>query len=295
MVVLVTGANSQLALCLKDLYDKSYECLQDNWIFLSHRQLDITDEMSVKNALDHLGPDIIVNCAAYTDVEKAEEEFMQAHKTNCIGVENLASECQARNIVLIHISTDYVYGQNCGLKPIGEDSLLNPLSKYAITKFLGELVCKKTQGSIVIRTSWLYSKHGKNFVKTMVGKMLDNEDVQVVDDQVGRPTNANDLAEFIMFSIVANRNFSKNSEPTIYNFQDNGEECTWYEFAKKIKEYIGSTSKVIPISSSVFESKATRPSYSTMDITKASKYMHILAWDVSLKLFIKEYIKQINK
>jgi len=306
MKILVTGANSQLALTIKDHIEYYKESLDDEYVFCKHNELDITDINSIYFALDFYNPDIIVNCAAYTNVEKAETEFKKTIEVNCFGVENLVKACEDKKIFLIHISTDYVYKSiyDCAVPSKGgyglrEESPLDPISKYALSKYLGEKMCIGHNGIIIIRTSWLYSIYGKNFVKTIVNKIKNNEDISVVDDQFGRPTNCDDLADFIVFAIIARRKFELEMPCDIYNFQNSGDTISWFNFACAIYNfytnkyampysYHEAEGMVKRISTNELNSLAVRPTCTTMDITKAFSIgmMNINQWEISLRDFI---------
>lgn len=304
MKVLVTGANSQLALTIKDHVDYYKDMIKSDYVFCSHSELDITDEHSIYLAIDKYKPEIIINCAAYTNVEKAEDEFEKAISINCIGVENLVKACEKNKIFLIHISTDYVYkSQNEGyispfvpIDVINEMSELDPLSKYALSKYLGEKMCIKHKGIMIIRTSWLYSLYGKNFVKTIINKINNNEEIKVVDDQYGRPTNADDLADFILFAIIESNRYSLDNNCEIYNFQNAGQCCSWYDFACAIYEFytdkyaMPHTKHESPIikriKTSDLNCKAERPSCTYMNLYKSAQFYNHSDWEMSLRQFI---------
>lgn len=305
MNILVTGSNGQLGKCLNDLH-KFYN--SDNWIFCDHEELDITDWYSISNAFIKYNPDIVVNCAAYTNVDKAEEEFLKANEINCIGVQYLLDHCIKHNALLIHISTDYVYKcpeplyplylnssplsqSQCEVFSLKETDKCDPLNKYAISKRLGEQICINSTNCIIIRTSWLYSQYGKNFVKTIVNKVKNNEPLKIVCDQFGRPTNANDLAEFIMFGLVIARKFEIGKPCEIYNFQNSGNGCSWYDFGLEIAKIwtYDCGYDISKITSKELNSKTKRPYFSVMDISKASKIMSINDWKSSLRSFLKCY------
>lgn len=309
MKVLVTGADSQLALTIKDHIDY-YKEIKNEYIFCNHKELDITNKESIKAAIEKYKPEIIINCAAYTNVEKAEDEFQKAIDVNCIGVENLVKACKENNIFLIHISTDYVYkSQNEGfiseyvpIALINESSELDPLSKYALSKYLGEKMCIKHNGVMIIRTSWLYSMYGKNFVKTIINKIKNNEEIKVVDDQYGRPTNADDLADFIIFAIIENHNYDLEKECEIFNFQNYGKCCSWYDFACAIydfytNKYAMPYSKhdcegiIKRIKTSELNCKAERPYCTYMCTNKAIHIFNIPTWEMSLRYFIARMSK----
>lgn len=305
MKILVTGADSQLARCIKD--DMQSALPEDTWVFKTRKGLDITNEESILKCFAEELPDVVVNCAAYTDVEKAEDEFYQANLVNCIGVHYLSEVCQRTSTFLIHISTDYVYKQIDDLAfaqddwhnriskrmleayAFAEDAELEPLNKYGITKYLGEKILMQNNGSMIIRTSWLYSEYGKNFMKAIIKKIDANEDISVVSDQIGRPTNAHDLAKFIT-GIVSKRSFSIDSKCTVVNFQDGGDPCSWLEFAIEIsKAWNGIPYPMKAVRSSEYKTKATRPSYSVMDLRKArSMQADVPDWKESLMKLIED-------
>lgn len=323
MNVLVTGAGSQLGKCLRDLYEnvkvqRPYFC--DEWTFCDHRELDITDKKQIEIAFDKYMPDVVVNCAAYTNVDGAEDDFLTCNKVNCFGVQNLLEVCQENKAFLIAISTDYVYKFPENLENLDnimnkysklgldlyarkEEDALDPQSNYALSKWMMETIVNKCKGAMIIRTSWLYSQYGHNFMKTIVKKIKQNEDLRVVDDQIGRPTNANNLAEFILFGVIANRNFNVENDCETYNFQDCGIAASWYDFACEIKRiwndeiciYRGefSDSKIESINTQQCERKARRPYYSVLDISKASNLMRPKYWKFSLKeLMLNTYLRE---
>lgn len=323
MFVLVTGAGSQLGKCLKDLYNEiklQNSDFKDTWYFADHNKLDITNYDQIEEVFDKCMPDVVVNCAAYTNVEQAEDDFLECNRINCFGVQNLLQVCQKYNTFLITISTDYVYDYPEDLPMIEiknhrytlcyfdgyarkEDDKVNPQSNYAFSKVMMETICNKCKGNIVIRTSWLYSQYGHNFMKTIVKKLRKNEDLTVIDDQIGRPTNANNLAQFIMFGIIANKNFDINNDSETYNFQDGGYACSWYDFANEIKrvwndeisplngEY--SISKITEAYTDQLSYKAKRPNFSLLDMNKASQLMRPIDWKHSLKdLMIRTYLNK---
>ena len=233
---------------------------------------------------------MIVNCAGYTNVEKAEDDENTAELLNAQAVEYLAETCKANDAVLIHISTDYVFGGNNGNTPRSEDEPVNPTGAYGRTKLHGEeaiqrIGCKH----IIIRTAWLYSEFGHNFVKTMCKLTAERDTLKVVFDQVGTPTYALDLAEVIKLFIekIKNANGQQPIANGIYNFTNEGV-TSWYDFAKEICELSGNKCDIQPCHSDEFPSKVKRPSYSVLDKTKIKKELNITIpyWKESLKICV---------
>ena len=257
--ILVTGAGGQLGKEL-EMIASSFPDFQ--FQFLTREQLSITDPEMVDNYFHKERPDYCINCAAYTAVDKAESESSAAYEINAKGVEFLAKACRNTGCKLIHISTDYVFN-GLATTPYRETDPVDPLGIYGASKRAGELLAQESNpGTIIIRTSWLYSSFGKNFVKTMMRLMKERESVSVVNDQVGSPTYCADLADAIMVIIASGK-----WEPGIYHFSNKGQ-ITWYEFAVAIRELTGTVCNVIPISSSEYPTPARRPSYSVFDSSK---------------------------
>ena len=284
MNILITGASGQLG---KTLLDKIEEGRFNGHNVVSaditgaSNTLDITDKGAVEKIINDFDIDTVINCAAYTNVEKAEDEEYIAYSVNCIGPKNLAEVLKSRGGRLIHISTDYVYdGQRS--TPYKENMLTLPLNAYGRTKLEGERAIEETGvDHVILRTSWLYSKHGKNFVKTMLGRLQSNETVTIVSDQIGSPTYAPDLADMII-DIVNNHDVHG-----VLHCSNEGC-CSWYDLTMAIKILIGSESNVRPCNSAYIQLKAKRPSYSVMDKTgllfATNKTMP--HWMESLKTFI---------
>ena len=262
MNILVTGGNGQLGNCLKRISKNSI----NNYIFTDIDELNIIDKASVENFINKEKIDLIINCAAYTNVDKAEEDYELAESLNSKGVKNLADAIKSRNGYLIHISTDYVFGGSSLNTPIKEEEKVNPTGVYGLTKLHGEEAVKNSGAhSIIIRTSWLYSEFGKNFLKTMLDLTSRRKDLKVVFDQCGTPTYAGDLADSIV-RIIDDKNY-KGNEGT-YHFSNEGV-TSWYDFAKTIAEISGNDKcEILPCHSDEFPSKVVRPSYSVLDKTK---------------------------
>lgn len=273
---LVTGANGQLGTALQSL-------LKENAVYIDRDELDLTDEAALKAYLTANKFDFIINCAAYTAVDKAENDEENAHKVNALAPLYLAKYGKR----VIHISTDYVFdGKN--YKPYTEEDKTNPVSVYGKTKREGELnVLNNAETAIIIRTAWLYSPHGSNFVKTMRKLGAERESINVVADQVGSPTNAYDLAE----AIVAILPQIKDGEKDIFHFTNEGV-CSWYDFALAILAHSKLRScKVIPIESKDYPAAATRPYYSVLNKTKIKKRFNIEIpqWKEGLAKCLKQF------
>lgn len=283
MNILVTGADGQLGKCLRNVVSNS----RDEYLFTNSRELDITDSDAVRKTINDNNIEIIINCAAYTNVDKAEDEPRIAEKVNAGAVRNLAEAIKEVDGTLIHISTDYVFGGDTLNTPIIEEQSVNPLGVYGKTKLKGEKIIE-TNGcrSIIIRTSWLYSEYGNNFVKTILTLLSTRTGINVVFDQTGSPTYARDLAEAI-FRIIESRKFEGNEG--IYNYSNEGV-CTWFDFAKTISLKNENKCKVLPCRSSEFPSKVKRPSYSVLDKTKFKK-----TFDIEIPYWTESLSKCLNR
>lgn len=286
MKILVTGANGQLGRCLSNLADTT----EWNWVFATRDHFDLTDFYAVHSFIKTTRPDIIVNTAAYTKVDDAEKEKELAFKVNHHGVANLvksAEDCQTK---IIHISTDYVF-EGQGSNPYKESEITNPQSVYGLSKAAGEniLLDKMKDRSYIIRTSWLYSEYGHNFVKTMLRLGSERKEISVVDDQMGMPTYAGDLAKGII-RIIENIELKK-APVGIYHFA-NKNITSWYRFAFEIMKLGGLKCSVLPISTSQFPTLAKRPVFSALNIDKFESNFNfaIRKWEDALQ----ECIDRIN-
>lgn len=261
ITILVTGGNGQLGSELKVLVP-AFE--NYHFIFTDVENLDICNHKMVATFIDENNIKAIINCAAYTAVDKAEEQFELADKINHLAVANFAQIAKDKNIQLIHISTDYVF-DGLNYKPYTEKDTPNPQSVYGKTKLDGELAIQQInpQNSIIIRTSWVYSKFGHNFVKTMLRLGSERDELNVVADQIGTPTHAADLAKAILTILPK----IKNEEVEIFHFSNEGV-CSWYDFAKAIFDTQGISIKVNPIESSKYPTPAKRPFYSVLNKSK---------------------------
>jgi len=276
MNILVTGANGQLATCIKTL-DHSNNDL--HFIYKNSDELDITNSRSVKQIFQNNNIHFCVNCAAYTAVDKAETDSNNAYQVNVSGAENLAKACAEYNSTLIHISTDFVFDGSSKI-PYKADSNTNPLGVYGSTKLEGEQkIQDHLEKHFIIRTSWLYSEFGHNFLKTMLRLSKDRNELRVVSDQIGTPTYAMDLAHVILEVIQAN-----NEAYGIYHYSNDGI-ASWYDFAKAIFDIKKIKIKVHPISTEEFPTPAKRPKYSVLDKTKIKDIFNvdIPHWENSLK------------
>ena len=285
MKILVTGAYGQLGNEIKSLISK-YPDWQ--FLFTDIDSLDITDEGSLKNYFQQNKPGFVINCAAYTAVDKAETDIETARKVNALAPKLLADIAKRNGAKFIHISTDYVFDGEI-FAPYTEDDKVNPQSVYGQTKLQGEKNCiEENNESIIIRTSWLYSSFGSNFVKTMLRLGSERDNLNVVFDQVGTPTYAADLANSILIIISDSEKNSKNFVPGIYHYSNEGV-ASWFDFAKAIFEISGVKCNVSPVRSVEFPTPAKRPSYSVLDKSKIKNTFGIAIpyWRESLKRCIE--------
>lgn len=261
MNILVTGADGQLGRELRRVSAGS----ADRYIFTDAAELDITDAEAVDRTVREERADVIVNCAAYTNVDRAEEDEATADLLNHRAVAYLSAAAARYDALLVHVSTDYVFGGEGNL-PRREEDPVNPLGVYGRTKLAGErAVADSGCRYLIFRTAWLYSPHGNNFVKTMLRLSAERDRLNVVFDQVGTPTYAGDLARAI-FGIVEERKYE--GREGVYHFSDEGV-CSWYDFAAEIAGYAGHTAcEIRPCHSDEFPSKVKRPAYSVLDKTK---------------------------
>lgn len=283
MNILVTGANGQLGNAMRIASRSS----NDKYIFTDVAELDITNAEAVCKMVTDNAVDVIVNCAAYTNVDKAEDDADFAELLNATAVRNLAEAVKLNNGTLIHVSTDYVFGGNSGNTPRTEEEPANPTGVYGVTKLHGEQEVEKSGvKALIFRTAWLYSEFGKNFVKTMLNLTATKPELKVVFDQAGTPTYAQDLANAI-FSIIENRKMDGNEG--IYHYSNEGV-CSWFDFTRLIADIAGHTDcDIQPCHSNEFPSKVIRPSYSVLDKTKFKSTfgLKVPFWLDSLKTCIK--------
>lgn len=253
MRVLVTGAGGMLGRdVVEEMGNRGYAVIP-----LTRAALDITDGKAVKEALFRHGPEAVINCAAYTKVDQAEEEYRQALKVNALGVRNLALACRETGAVLVHISTDYVFGGRHD-KPWGIYDRRNPINAYGRSKYLGERFLETIAPKyFLVRTSWLFGKHGPNFVDTILKLARERECLTVVDDQWGCPTYTRDLSRALA-DLLASGYYG------VYHITNRGA-TTWYRFAREILAVAGLNTPVKPVTSAEFPRPAQRPAYSVLD------------------------------
>lgn len=275
MNILVTGANGQLGMEMRNVSSFS----ADRYIFTDVAELDITDADAVDRVIASEKVEVIVNCAAYTNVDKAEEDEQAADLINHRAVAILASAAAKYGATLIHISTDYVF-DGLGCVPYKEDDPTSPTGAYGRTKLAGErAVIESGCHYLIFRTAWLYSPYGKNFVKTMMKLTAEKDSLNVVFDQVGTPTCAADLAALI-YKIIVERMLDHQG---IYHFSNEGV-CSWYDFAVEIRDLCGNTCEIRPCHSDEFSSKVKRPHYSVLDKTDVKNMFEVIIpyWKDSL-------------
>lgn len=291
MKILITGCRGQLgSQIINILKEEASELgtIPQNYksaeiIGVDKQQLDISNLEFVKDLLNEVKPDIVINPAAYTDVDGCENNQELAFKANSLGPRNLAIACEQINAKLIHISTDYVFQGN-GNIPYKEYDVTNPVSVYGKTKLLGENYVREFCSKyFVIRTAWLYGYNGNNFVKTIMKVAREKGHLDVVDDQRGNPTNAEDLAYHIL-------KLALTDEYGVYHCTCSGE-CSWYDFAKTIIEYTGIECSVSPITSDMIKRPAKRPSFSSLDkvMLRCSVGDEMREWKEALRTFIEKY------
>ncbi len=292
MKILIAGGNSQLAKEIKYILDRGSSSLGDidsritqgEVISLSREELDITDLNMVKEVVNNIKPDVIINCAAYTNVDGCESDFKGAFQVNALGPRNLAIAAKEANSKLLHISTDYVF-EGEGTSPYKEYDRVNPNSIYGKTKALGDdYVRELCDKYFIVRTSWLYGRYGKNFVYTISNLGDKNDSIKVVNDQLGNPTNCEDLAYNILKLIVT-------EEYGIYHCTGEGI-CSWYDFAVEIIKLKGCHCKVEPCTTEEYPRPAKRPSYSALDnlMLECTIGNTMRDWKEALKDFFQSHI-----
>ncbi len=284
MVVLVTGANGQLGQSLQFIAPNYAEI---EFVFCSSSDLDITNLKNCESVFSKIKPNYCINTAAYTAVDKAESEPEKANLINVIGARNVAEVCKTHNTILLHISTDFVFEGNA-TKPYTENDIPNPTGVYGQTKLDGEKAIQSVfENYYIIRTSWVYSQFGNNFMKTMLRLASKRDSISVVNDQIGTPTNAIDLAKVLIKIIIFySLSFGEGRGEAfgIYNFSNEGQ-CSWYDFAKEILKINNIEIDIKPIPTSSFPTPAKRPKYSVLDKTKIKSTfgLEIKNWEESLK------------
>lgn len=279
MKILVTGASGQLGQEFQNNVSKS----KDDFYFTDELDLDITNKNHVLNYVSDNQIDLIINCAAYTNVNESEINKYQAIKVNSDAVKNLVEICEEKKLKMIHFSTDYVYNSN-SINPIKEESNISPVNYYGFSKRQGEKFIEKSSSNlIIIRTSWLYSIYGNNFVKTMIKKGENDDKVYVIKDQFGCPTYSKDLVDCTLNIIASN----KLNRHKVYNFSNEGY-TNWYDFTKKIFELKKINCSIISVDSKKYKSIAKRPKYSVTDKSRIKDIfnINIRNWEDALEEFI---------
>lgn len=294
--ILVTGANGQLGTSLALMANGE----DARFFFTDVDTLDITDYRAVSRYMKANHIDIVINCAAYTNVDKAEDDREAAFKVNAEAPGILAKACRVNKASLIHISTDYVFGKERSTKPRTEEVKPYPSGVYGESKLAGEMriIEELPEGSsaryAIVRTAWLYSEYGRNFVKTMLGLFSTKDKVSVVFDQVGTPTYAGDLAA-VVYRIAMEMACGqwRKIDNGIYNFTDEGV-CSWYDFAQAVADESKSCCKVLPCHSDEFPSKVRRPAFSVLDKGKIKQrfQIEIPYWRESLRICLKTLLEQ---
>ena len=294
MFVLVTGANGQLGKTLNRLVNENK--MEHRFIFATKDQLDLTDFQNIRSFIQKNQFDVIINCAAFTAVDKSEVEKNQANLVNHLSVKNIAEIARDNSIKLIHISTDYVFD---GLKtePYIEKDIPSPINVYGKTKLDGEnaIISAMVTDAIIIRTSWLYSEYGNNFLDTILSLAQKRKELNIVSDQIGSPTYAYDLAISIL-KIIENRKFFETSHISeIFHYSNDGK-CSWYDFANEIVNISGLECSIKSISSKDYPQTAKRPKHVLLDKSKIrnSFGLEIIYWKDSLNRCIQALSSSVN-
>jgi dTDP-4-dehydrorhamnose reductase len=284
-LIIITGKDGQLGFELSQI--QNHYSNQFDFLFTNRSELDLMNEASIEAFINKHQPKYFINCAAYTAVDKAETEKEIAYAINATATAIIAKNCATINCQLIHISTDYVFDgeKKVPYLPLDETS---PLNIYGASKALGEkLAIENNSQSIIIRTSWVYATHGKNFVKTMLKLMNERDEINVVADQIGCPTNAADLASAIMQIVLKLNNDDAFKHSNLYHYSNTGN-ISWFQFAQSIKEIANLNCKVNPIPSAAYPTPAKRSNYSVMDTSYIADDfgIEIKDWKTSLQLMI---------
>jgi len=282
MKILVTGSDGQLGKSIQQRRSLFPDFFFD---FTDIDQLDVTDKAALKLYIESAKPDVIIHCAAYTNVDKAEDEAEKAFLINATAVEHLAQLTLEYKILLIHISTDFIFDGKTDT-PYNEQNSAQPLSIYGKSKLAGEkAILNYASNAIILRTSWLYSEYGHNFIKTILRLATERSEIKVVSDQIGTPTYAGDLADAILNILTSN--YHPNGVQ-LFHYSNEGI-ASWFDFAKEIITMKNLTCTVLPISTSEYPLTARRPNYSVMSKEKFKQYFHsdIPKWKESLKVCLK--------
>jgi dTDP-4-dehydrorhamnose reductase len=281
MRVAVIGKEGQLARALQD------EAQTSSYHFIGSKELDITDAKAVHSYFEQHSFDVIINCAAYTNVDGAEDDQAVAKALNHTALRHLVDQCKIHQMRLIHISTDYVFDGNA-TAPYKEEATCNPISIYGKTKRKGELeILQSDIDALIIRTTWLYSAYGHNFVKTMLKLAASNTHLKVVSDQIGRPTYANDLAKALI--ALVNRTQEWPIGASIYHFSNSGQ-CSWADFARAIFKAQKLEVEVKNCDSTAFPTKAQRPQFSVLDLSKIQSHFQLVPrpWEAALAACLEQ-------
>ncbi len=285
--ILVTGANGQLGESFKHIHKKLFPF---RYTFIDIKDVDLTHEASVRQFFDNSQFDYVINCAAYTNVDQAEQNPEETFAINA-GVPKLLGEISIqKSFRLIHISTDYIFSGNASI-PYKETSKPCPLSSYGKSKLEGEMALYNNANAILIRSAWLYSEYGTNFLKTMLRLGNEKKELGVVSDQIGSPTYAADLASVILYIIKTSE--QNKFMPGIYHYANEGI-CSWFDFAREIMNITGLPCKVIPIGTAEYPLPAKRPAYSVLDTSKIKKAyrLDIPHWKASMKIALDRIAKK---
>jgi len=287
MKILVIGKNGQLGQSINKIVSNTQS--NNEFVFVGRDQLDLSNENNVASYFESNDFDIIINCAAYTAVDKAESEVELANQVNHLGVKQLAQIANKQKAKLIHISTDYVFDGESD-EPYLESNITNPINTYGKTKLAGEqaVLVAMQNGAIIIRTSWVYSEYGHNFVDTMLRLGKERDELNVVSDQIGSPTYAGDLARAILHIIQTEVFLNSSQETQIYHYSNEGV-CSWFDFAKEIFAFASIQCTVNPITTEQYPTPAQRPTNTLMDKDKISQTfgVNIPYWEESLKTCIE--------
>lgn len=285
--IMVTGSNGMLGQELQ-AYLNTYPFAEAEWTFTTRDQINLEQLDQIPAILQEIKPDILINLAAYTQVDQAESDQDAAHQINAVAPGKLAQYCQALNCRLIHISTDYVYG-GAGNTPFGESAILAPQGVYAKTKALGEQhILDHAPDALIIRTSWLYGPFGNNFLKTMLKLGRDKDKLQVVNDQIGTPTYTFDLAKVLVQICSKILLDTEKKLGGIYNFSNEGT-ASWFDFAWAIMDYSGLSCTLSPVPTTAFPRPAPRPAFSLMSKEKICSTFGIIIphWQDGLRRCLK--------
>lgn len=281
--VIVLGSNGQLGKTIQDFADSD----TTQYSFYTRKDLDITDKNSLEEAFKHSDFDYCINCAAYTNVENAETNIEEAFLINAVGARNIAEACAINQVKLIHISTDYVFNGEKRI-PYGVNDNTQPINQYGKSKLQGELYIKEQlKEHYIIRTSWLYSLHGKNFLKSIIGKIENNVILNITTEEEGTPTSCIDLAEFVLYIVKTDT-----MPYGFYNFSAKGS-TTWFGFAKEIARNLNPQKQDLILPTEKFETLAKRPKYSVLNLNRTKEfYKKINTWQNSLSIMLSHYKSQ---